>query len=63
MRVVNEDLALARRTFEVLVESIYAREGLREPKPVSPFQTYKKPLLMGLGLTVCFAALKLRKRV
>jgi guanylate kinase len=32
MRIVNEDLALARSTFEVILESIYAREGLRKPK-------------------------------
>jgi len=32
MRVVNEDLALAISTFELLIESIYAREGLRQPE-------------------------------
>jgi guanylate kinase len=32
MRVVNEDLTLARSTFELLIESIYAREGLRQPE-------------------------------
>ncbi len=51
MRVVNEDLALSRQTFDVLLESIYAREGLRQPKPLSFFGTYKTPMI-GLGLLV-----------
>ena len=51
MRVVNEDLALSRQTFDVLLESIYASEGLRQLKPLGFFGTYKTPMI-GLGLLV-----------
>ena len=55
MRIVNEDLALSRSTFEVLLESVYSREGLRQPKPLGFYGTYRSSII-GLGLLVGFVA-------
>ncbi len=55
MRIVNEDLALSRSTFELLIESVYAREGLRQPKITGFFGTYRSTII-GFGLLVGFVA-------